>query len=617
MRKRINKLCVGLALVLSACFTCNAVSSLVASASTVNNTVDTVAFAIDNGASVRLDENGNGIRYHVAMPADEHTALEENTAYSSVVYGILVAPADYEKTYGALNKANVFGLDSNGNTVTAKYDWAVKDENGDWQYDENSSKTRIMNFRTGTLTEYTAKNGDSMAGYYGSIVNLNEDNIVRDFVGVGYIQYTEKATGKTNYVFAERNDNVRSMAEGARLAIASDEVSTTDKALLKQTYLSGVYDEYLQFDTAGSKQIAKSSTLSWDSIGENDYAVSALIKNDNFDADGVGNEDTATTGRQDLVIDMGSVYKVKEIENVVITYRYLNTSSASMHLYVNGIGAGTGDDLNVKQRLTGLSYMGENAYWFTNTATESFSTLTIPQARLMSTTVDSVTSSLLTMDDYLTTLTFAQPQWQSSKDFRSEIQIDSIEVNLIPEYHEEYLEFNDDNALEIVNDGLDAQIVDLGDGNKALQAIYKYDNIDDPNTPNDGTGTKNRIFVDINLGGLYKVSEIEKVIICYKNEKADGSVWPRILVNGDTADEKRITGSGNIKWNAEKGSQAVQMTEFSTVEITNAGLLTRLSADDYLTAIRIGDTNGNLRSSLTSRVTIQIDYIRIVLKSGS
>ncbi|MBR6703064.1 MAG: hypothetical protein IKL76_00725 [Clostridia bacterium] len=605
MRKRINKLCVGLTLVLSACFTCNAVSSLVASASTVNNTVDTVAFAIDNGASVRLDENGNGIRYHVAMPADEHTALEENTAYSSVVYGILVAPADYEKTYGALNKANVFGLDNNGNTVTAKYDWAVKDENGDWQYDENSSKTRIMNFRTGTLTEYTAKNGDSRAGYYGSIVNLNEDNIVRDFVGVGYIQYTEKATGKTNYVFAERNDNVRSMAEVARLAIASDEVSATDKALLKQTYLSSVYDEYLQFDTAGSKQIAKGSTLSWDSIGENDYAVSALIKNDDFDADGEGTEDTTTTGRQDLVIDMGGVYKVKEIESISVKYRFLNTSSGSLQVYING------DTM----RLTGLSYVGENEKWYTATETESFSTLTIPQSSLKANSLNGGTT-LLSEEDYLSSINFGTSDWRNSSiymQYRMMIQIDSIEVNLIPEYHEEYLEFNDDNALEIVNDGLDAQIVDLGDGNKALQATYKYDNYND--------GTPERVFVDINLGGLYKVSEIKEVVICYKNvgvETTAGSIWPRVFVNNEkTEGQQIVSNSGiNLKWGIGTSKIENVMTSFNTVTITNAGLLTRLSADDYLTAVRIGKTDGK-GNGVQERVTIQIDYIRIVLKSGS
>lgn len=596
MRKRINKLCVGLALVLSACFTCNAVSSLVASASTVNNTVDTVAFAIDNGASVRLDENGNGIRYHVAMPADEHTALEENTAYSSVVYGILVAPADYEKTYGALNKANVFGLDSNGNAVTAKYDWAVKDENGDWQYDENSSKTRIMNFRTGTLTEYTAKNGDSMAGYYGSIVNLNEDNIVRDFVGVGYIQYTEKATGKTNYVFAERNDNVRSMAEVARLAIASDEVSATDKALLKQTYLSGVYDEYLQFDTAGSKQIAKSSTLSWDSIGENDYAVSALIKNDSFDADGVGNEDTATTGRQDLVIDMGGVYKVSEIKKIVITYRYLNTSSASLHLYVNGIGAGTGDDLDTNQRLTGLGS------WYTPTATETFTTLSIPQTSLKSNILGA--STILTDDDYLKTLTFAQPIWKPSSEAmnnRAQIQIDSIEV-VVAQFKAEYLEFNSFASEGIVEQGSNVQIVDLRNGNKAIQGTFNRDS------------SGNRTIFRINLGGMYKVSEIEKVEVSYQvTAGTTGKYW-HIYVNDIdyTKSELRITGLGF-------SSLGTVMTNFATFNISQERLKqntlkppqTLLSDDDYLTSISFVNSDYGIST------TMQIDYIRIVLKSGS
>ena len=193
MRKRINKLCVALAVLCSACFTLNTAKTLSAYAAT-NNTVDTVSFTMEAGASVRIDENGNGIRYQVKMPAAEHTALEENTMYSQVTYGILVAPADYEKTYGALDKANVFGISSTGSAVVPKYDWATKNEEGEWPYNSDGSKIRIMNFQTGKLTEYTAENGEEMARYLGSITNLDEDNIVRDFVGVGYIKYTVAET---------------------------------------------------------------------------------------------------------------------------------------------------------------------------------------------------------------------------------------------------------------------------------------------------------------------------------------------------------------------------------------------------------------------------------------
>lgn len=615
MKKRMSKWLIALSTLGVSCLAIGAASLTSVNADTVADTVDTVSFEMEAGAAVRLATDGNGIRYHVTMPAAEHTALEANTAYSSVIYGILVAPADYEKTYGALNKANVFGIDENGASVETKYDWSAKNEDGELEYNGDGTKARIMNFRTGKLTEYTAENGAAMAGYYGSIVDLNADNILREFVGVGYIRYVDAATGKVDYVFAERNDNVRSMADIARSAIADEEVTATDKATLKTTYLENVYTSYWKFDTKGSKQIVKGAALSWDSVGENNSAVSALVKYDDFDADGSGNEDTTTIGRQDLVIDMGGVYKVKEIENIVITYRYLNTSSSSMHLYVNGIGAGTGDDLDVTQRLTGLTYKGDGANWYTPTATETFATLTIPQSSLKSNSLGA--STILAMDDYLTMLTFAQPSWKSSAtamNYRAEIQIDSIQVNLVPVYHEEYLEFNSEEALEIVS-GMGTQIVDLGNGNKAVQATFKNDSLNDPNTTMDD-GVTGRVDFRINLGGLYKVSEIESVEFSYKiTAIGSTNLWWRLILNDITDDTRRVTGAGI--------PVASVMDSFKTITVTNARLKQNtlnpagniLSDDDYLTSISFA--NASWQQDLKFRCTIQIDYIRVNLKSAS
>ena len=615
MRKRINKLCVALAVLCSACFTFNTVKTLSVYAAT-NNTVDTVSFTMEAGASVRIDENGNGIRYQVKMPAAEHTALEENTTYSQVTYGILVAPADYEKTYGALDKANVFGISSTGSAVVPKYDWATKNEEGEWQYNGDGSKIRIMNFQTGKLTEYTAENGEEMARYLGSITNLDEDNIVRDFVGVGYIKYTVAETGKTDYVFAERNDNVRSMADVARRAIASETESATNKAVLKKTYLEDVYNSYLQFDTAASKQIVEGAALSWDSVGENDYAVSALVKYDDFDADGEGNEDATTTGRQDLVIDMGGVYKVKEIESVVIRYRYLNASKLSMHLYVNDLKT----DANL--RMTGFTYQGAAANWYTPTVTEDFATLTIPQSSLKSNSLGA--STLLTAEDYLTAISFGTTAWQNSSNymnFRTTVQIDSVEVNV---YNEEYLEFNDDGALDIIS-GLGKQMVDLDNGNKAVQATFKNDDVDDTSTTIDD-GVANKINFRINMGGIYKVSEIESVVISYKIISGDANLWWRLNLNDIYTDSRRVMGSGLVKYSSSTTSRGTPTANFETITITNAGLLqnkdagnnnavnTILSESDYLTSISF--SNASIQHVLKYRCTIQIDYIRVNLKSA-
>ena len=601
MRKRINKVSFALSAIGLACLALGAVRVVSAKADDVANTVDAVSYQIEEGASVRLESDGNGIRYQVTMPAAEHTALEANAAYSAVTYGILIAPADYETTYGALDKANVFGLDQSGNAVSAKYDWAVKNEDGAWEYTDKGL-VRIMNLQTGKLTEFTAEDGSAMAGYYGSIVGLDEDNVVRDFIGVGYIKYTNAQTGKTDYVFAARNDNVRSMAEVARRALQSDKTSDEDKTTLKETYLEEVYPSYLQFDTEASKQIVTGGNVEWVDLGSGDYAMQALVKNDN----------AAPVGRTDLTIDVGGAYKVSEIESIVVKYRYMNDApKATMHLYVNGMD----DDVN--KRLTGMTYSGDGANWYTPTATNTFATLTIPQSSLKSTTVTTATT-LLSDDDYLTSLSFAAPAWREGtgyEAYRVTLQVDSVEINLVPQYDMEHLQFNSEEALGIVTSGLDVRLVDLGDGNKAMQAMFKNDNLDDANTTADD-GASSQVNVRIDLGGKYKVSEIESVVIRYKFVQGNAKIYPRVYLNDKNNDTNRPYGD-NIVWGA--GNTGAPMTEFNTITISNAGLTTNgggnpvLDGSEYLSSIAFADAA--LRTDLSWRMIIQIDYIQINLKA--
>lgn len=601
MKKTLKKISIGVFALAAVCSLGGAIKTRCVQADAItNNTVETVAFQMEVGASIRLAEDGNGIRYRVKMPAAEYTALEQNETYSSVDYGILVAPADYEVKYGELNKENVFGIDKNGNSVTAKYDWAVKGEDGNLQYSGDGTKTRIMNFCTSALTEYTQSDGAEMCGYNGAIINIHPDNIVRNFVAVGYIRYT-LSTGETDYLFAERNDNIRSMAEVARRAINSSDVDSNAKALLKEKYLENVYNPYLQFNTKGSKQIVKGAALSWDSVGGNNYAMSALVKHDDFDANGNSNEDKTTIGRQDLVIDMGGVYKVSEIRKVVIKYRYLNTSSASLHLYVNGIGVGKDTDADGTKRLSDMTYNGDGSNWYTPTATETFATLTIPQAGLKSNSLGA--SSILTDDDYLTTLTFALPTWRNAgvaKNYRAQIQIDSIEI-VVPEFKAEHLEFNSFASEGIVEKGLNVQMVDLENDNKAVQATFKRDS------------SGNRTIFRINMGNKYKVSEIDKIEVSYKITAGNPNNWWYVYVSelDYTDNNLRLTGLGIT-------AKGVTMPNFATFNISQDNLKkndinkvqhTLLGDDDYLTAISF------VTNQYGDSTTIQIDYIRIYLRN--
>ena len=614
MKKTLKKISIGVFALAAVCSLGGAIKTRCVQADAItNNTVETVAFQMEAGASIRLAENKdeNGIRYRVKMPAEEYAALEQNETYSSLVYGILVAPADYEVKYGELNKKNVFGIDENGDSVEAKYDWAVKDKDGELQYSGDGSKTRIMNFRTSVLTEYTQSDGVKMCGYNGAIIDIQQDNIVRNFVAVGYIRYT-LSTGETDYLFAERNDNIRSMAEVARRAIDSSKVNSDAKALLKEKYLENVYNPYLQFNTQASKQIVKGAALSWDSVGGNNYAMSALVKHDDLDASGESNKDTTTIGRQDFVIDMGGIYRVKEIESIAIRYRYLNDAKAADGTYISMNLNANGDKV-AKNRLTGMEYKGENGGWYIAKKTENFATLTIPQSSLKA---NSLGGTLLSADDYLTSLSFSTPSWRPSGEAsgcRVRMQIDSIEVKLVPQFKKEYLEFNTADSLDIVS-GMDAKFVELENGKKAVQATFKNDALNDPDTTaDDGADTK--VNFRINLGGIYKVAEIESIEISYKIISGDGALWWRVNLNDIYDDSRRVTG---VDYSSKTTSQGTPTAQFETIRISNERLKTNtiggsiLSDEDYLTSLSF--SNASYQTDLKFRCTMQIEYIRITLK---
>ena len=135
-------------------------------------------FEMKSGASVKVGTD-NGLRFTAVLPASEY----ENGA----TYGMLIAPEDYVRT-NDLTVENVFG-------ENAVYDYAVKNEQGEWAY--FGTKTRIINVTYDTLP--TDENGDYLIK--GSILSLKDNNIARNFVGRAY-----KRTGtEGSYVYEMAN----------------------------------------------------------------------------------------------------------------------------------------------------------------------------------------------------------------------------------------------------------------------------------------------------------------------------------------------------------------------------------------------------------------------------
>lgn len=199
-------------------------------------------FEMKSGASVKVGTD-NGLRFTAVLPASEY----ENGA----TYGMLIAPEDYVRT-NDLTVENVFG-------ENAVYDYAVRNEQGEWVY--FGTKTRIINVTYDTLP--TDENGDYLIK--GSILSLKDNNIARNFVGRAY-----KRTGTegsyvyemANYTGGNVGNNARSMFAVAKAAINSDRESAATKAFLESEYIDKSYtlatltegDDYVKFFSKSSSE---------------------------------------------------------------------------------------------------------------------------------------------------------------------------------------------------------------------------------------------------------------------------------------------------------------------------------------------------------------------------
>lgn len=224
------------------------------------------------GASIKnvgSSEEKNGLRYALTLSKAHYNGLMQsakNGVYDNIAFGVLLLPKAYNDTYAAREYA--FG-------ENVKYDWAVKDENGEWQYDDTAAdgKARIFNL-DGDAMRYNEEL-QKMA-FYGTITNVKLDNLGREMVGVGYIAYTQGE--KVSYVFTPAEDeknNVRTMAYVAQKAI---EAGAENSEWLKATYIAPVIEkginytynvEYYFGDENGEYEAAPSRTVEYSAkLGE-------------------------------------------------------------------------------------------------------------------------------------------------------------------------------------------------------------------------------------------------------------------------------------------------------------------------------------------------------------
>lgn len=245
-----------------------------ASAASTLGGVDVSSFQMTHGASVRFKakDGKNGIRFEATLSDGAYGDLEalQSTAGVSVNYGMLIVPADIVASK-PLTLANVFG-------TSAVYT-LVEDCNPDGETCI-CNKTHIASVQYETMSD--ANTADGKKNLRGSLVDILPNNINREFVGLGYIEYDNNGT-KT-YVLAEnalaldsegnpvagtaaQANNTRSMTYVAQLAIEAGKDDS--EGTLQTSYVTPLaandykytVNHYLPTGTGGAYELKGTETL--------------------------------------------------------------------------------------------------------------------------------------------------------------------------------------------------------------------------------------------------------------------------------------------------------------------------------------------------------------------
>ena len=147
-----------------------------------------VAVSTDVKASIRMNQV-NGIRFYTTVDQEKIAALEADGA--TVEMGTLIAPKDLlGDTELTLDLAEL----ATPKAVNVKYQ--AKNEDGSYNY-------------------YTE--GSNFSGIVGTIANVKEANITRDFVGRGYVKVTKGENTTISYA----DINVESSARSLKIVAAA------------------------------------------------------------------------------------------------------------------------------------------------------------------------------------------------------------------------------------------------------------------------------------------------------------------------------------------------------------------------------------------------------------
>ncbi len=221
-----------LALFAVLCMGIGAVS--VAKADFVVNIADVVPTMV-KGAAVR-ETDFNGIRFFAQISKSDYENITANTGegktYSKVEYGMLIVPSDYVTEGFKITVANVFGAD------------AVYEHNVNASQVAQGHKAII---RTTSETCELTEDGQFYR-YGGSMTDVIETNLTREFIGTPYIGYMRTGDTEMSYVIGTYADNdvannTRSMAYVAQVLADKADTKEETKKLLNETYIAPLVEQ--------------------------------------------------------------------------------------------------------------------------------------------------------------------------------------------------------------------------------------------------------------------------------------------------------------------------------------------------------------------------------------
>ena len=232
-------------------------------------------FSAVTGASVRIS-NRSGIRFTVNVPTSVYNSVVSGGAYvNDSQIGMIIVPYAYVTEYNAYKASN----------PTSDY--------GYYEYFKNV-KGKMINLSY--TPEQVAANPVS-GGYQikGSLVDIKEANLERDFVGIGYV----RTSGRYTYTAITEDDNARNITEIATKAIEdnSGKVSASQRGLLSSLYNIDYY-------TVSYKNINLSDEYHVNNAYGTNYALPADITAEGYNFKGCkvtanGEEYTVTGGNLD------------------------------------------------------------------------------------------------------------------------------------------------------------------------------------------------------------------------------------------------------------------------------------------------------------------------------